>query len=273
MLGFTRDHPLKSPPEPHVECLAFVFHEQHLVVTRSEKPCVPVLPFSQLLAHPMRDGLRRIGTLNTAPCFVARWTASGELPMALEARELRSLHGALETTELEVAGLALHLLHCDRTQAFCGICGAPTAHALGECARVCSACGHLVYARVSPSVIVAVTRGDELLLARGTRFPRPVFSVLAGFVEPGETLEECVHREVREEVGIEVEHLKYFGSQPWPFPDSLMVGFTAEYAGGELTPDPAEIAEVRWFRPDARPLLPSRYSIARRLIDRFIDAE
>jgi NAD+ diphosphatase len=117
---------------------------------------------------------------------------------------------------------------------------------------------------------VLIERGDEVLLARGANFPGKWFSLLAGFVEPGESLEETVAREVREEVGVELQDLRYFGSQPWPFGRSLMVGFTARYAGGELRPDPTEIAEAAWFRADAMPPLPPRISIARRLIDDFL---
>jgi NAD+ diphosphatase len=121
--------------------------------------------------------------------------------------------------------------------------------------------------RVSPAMMVLVTRGRELLLARANRFPTAMFSALAGFVEPGETIEDCIHREVREEVGIEVAGITYFASQAWAFPHSLMIAFNAEYAGGELVPDATEIAEARWFACDAMPQLPSSVSIARRLIE------
>jgi NAD+ diphosphatase len=119
-------------------------------------------------------------------------------------------------------------------------------------------------------VIVAVTRGDEILLARGRRFVDPIYSVLAGFVDPGESLEQAVAREIHEEVGVEVEDVRYFGSQPWPFPHSLMVGFTARWARGEIEIDPEEIVDAGWFRFDALPTVPPRLSIARKLIDDFV---
>lgn len=131
----------------------------------------------------------------------------------------------------------------------------------------CSACGLLVYPRISPAVMVLIQRGDELLLARSPHFKPGVFSALAGFVEAGETLEQCAVREVREEVGIEISNLRYFQSQPWPFPDSLMLAFFADYAGGVITPDPSEIEAADWFSRKALPLLPDPVSIARRLID------
>jgi len=137
----------------------------------------------------------------------------------------------------------------------------------GERARRCPACDLSFYPRISPAIIVLVRRGEEALLGQGNRFPGAFYSTLAGFVEPGETLEETLAREVREEVGVEVKDLRYFGSQPWPFPHSLMIAFTAEYAGGELRPDGVEIEECAWFDPDALPKLPPPISISRRLID------
>lgn len=131
----------------------------------------------------------------------------------------------------------------------------------------CPSCGLLAYPRISPAVMVLVRSGRRLLLARSPHFKPGVFSALAGFVEPGETLEQCAAREVREEVGIEIAQLRYFGSQPWPFPNSLMVAFLAEHAGGEITPDPAEIEAADWFTADALPLLPDPVSISRRLIE------
>ena len=136
-----------------------------------------------------------------------------------------------------------------------------------ERARECPACGLVAYPRVSPAMMALVTRGRQLLLARARRFPPGTFSALAGFVEPGETIEDCLRREVREEVGIEVQPPVYFGSQSWAFPHSLMIAFTAEYAGGELRPDADEIEDARWFDPDQLPPLPSSVSISRRLIE------
>ena len=135
----------------------------------------------------------------------------------------------------------------------------------------CAACGLQQYPRVAPAVIMIVHRGDEMLLAQGARFPMKIFSALAGFVEPGESLEEAVRREVREEVGVTVGDVEYFASQSWPFPNSLMVGFYAAYASGELVLDPAEIVEAGWFRSYDLPSMPGPPSIARHLIDNFVE--
>ena len=168
---------------------------------------------------------------------------------------------------LALAARAFQVVEWDRTHRYCGQCGTPTQNKDGERAKQCPACGYVAYPRVSPAMMVLVTRGRELLLARANRFPTAMYSALAGFVEPGETIEDCIHREVHEEVGIDVDDLAYFASQSWAFPHSLMIAYTARYAGGELTPDGAEIADVRWFAVDALPDLPTQVSIARRLID------
>jgi NAD+ diphosphatase len=124
---------------------------------------------------------------------------------------------------------------------------------------------------MSPAIIVAVVRDKTILLAHAARFPGAMYSVLAGFVEPGESLEECVRREVKEEAGVDLKHIRYFGSQPWPFPNSLMIGFTAAYAGGEITADQKEIVDARWFQAKDLPLIPEKVSIARKLIDWFVE--
>lgn len=168
---------------------------------------------------------------------------------------------------------AYHLAEWDRTSRFCGACGKPTEMRPTEIARTCAACGVIVYPRISPAVIVAVVRDGQILLAHNHRHGGNIYSVLAGFVEPGETLEGCVSREVQEESGITVRNIRYFTSQPWPFPNSLMIAFTAEYAAGVLRPEPDEIDELDWFAADALPAeLPTTFSVARRLIEWFVTA-
>jgi NAD+ diphosphatase len=180
---------------------------------------------------------------------------------------LRDVFTALGEELFVAAGAATQLVEWAATSRYCGRCATPTERATEDRSMRCPACGLRAYPRLAPAVIVLVRRGDEALLARNARFPLPFYSTLAGFVEVGETLEQTVAREIREEVGVEVKNVRYFGSQPWPFPHSLMVGFMAEWAGGEIRPDPAEIADARWFRADELPLVSPPLSIARRLID------
>ena len=155
----------------------------------------------------------------------------------------------------------------DLNHRFCGRCGSRNRQVPNERCMRCPECGLDSYARISPSMIVLVTRGDDVLLARSPRFVPGVYSTLAGFVEPGESAEECVAREVREEVGIEVGTPQYLGSQSWPFPHSLMLGFHVEYVSGEIVPQADEIEDARWFPIDRLPPLPMSRSIARYLID------
>ena len=206
-------------------------------------------------------------------CYCAEIAADAVLPPALVADGLRQLHPRLGETFFSLAGRAIQVVAWDRTHRYCGQCATPTEHLPHERAKRCPACGLISYPRLSPAIIIAVVRrtpqGDRLLLARNQRFPPGRYSVIAGYVEPGETLEGAREREVCEEVGIQIRNVRYFGSQPWPFPNSLMIGFTAEYAGGEFTLEESEIAEAGWFAADALPGLPPKMSIARRLIDWF----
>lgn len=162
---------------------------------------------------------------------------------------------------------ARQLLHHLKVHRFCGVCGAENRLSGADTALVCPACGNTVYPRIDPAVIVAVTRGDRLLLAHNRRFANGVFSLVAGFVEGGETMEMAVRREVEEEVGIRVKNIRYVHSQFWPFPHSLMLGCFAEYADGELSPDGDEISEAGFFPPHALPATPAPGSVAHRLIE------
>ncbi len=211
--------------------------------------------------------------------------------LGLERVPVRQVIGSFETEAMRPALTGLALIHWLSGAQRCGACGSPlidskpgaggagaaegTSPAAGHAAegggsRVCPACGREHFPRISPAVIVLVRKGGEALLARNARFPPDRFGLLAGFVEPGETLEEAAIREVREESGIEISDLRYVRSQPWPFPDSLMVAFTAQWSGGEARADGEEIVELRWCRPDSLPGIPPPGSVARALIDEFV---
>jgi NAD+ diphosphatase len=180
---------------------------------------------------------------------------------------LRRMFGAMDDGLLSIAGRAFQIAEWARTHQFCGVCATPMTPLAGERCFRCPACGHAAYPRISPAMMVLVQRGEEILLARHSRLPTSRFTALAGFLEAGETIEEAIHREVFEEVGLRVKDLKYFGSQSWPFPHSLMIAFTAQHAGGEIVIDGDEISAARWFgTSDVVPEFPTKISIAGELI-------
>jgi NAD+ diphosphatase len=213
--------------------------------------------------------------------IVAHYVASevghdAQPPDGMDFYGLRQLYGRLPEDQFSLAGRAVQIVDWDRTHQFCGCCATQMERQQHERAKKCPACGLTAYPRLSPAIIVAVVRrfedGPRLLLARAHRHPSGMFSVLAGFVEPGESLETAVRREVKEEVGMDVTNVRYFGSQPWPFPNSLMLAFTAEYSGGDMQLEPEEIAEAGWYTPDNLPLIPPPISIARSLIDWYVES-
>lgn len=213
----------------------------------------------------------KIGNIGAAVCEIRIWSAQQELPEGLVKADLRKLlsQWPLALTEAVNRGRQLAIwLHENR---FCGVCGATMATSALTPSRTCAACGFVSFPRISPVCIVLVARQDEILLARSPHFTPGIYSVLAGFVEAGESVEACVRREVKEEVGIDVENLRWFGSQSWPFPHSLMLGFMADYAGGTLVPQEDEIEDAQWFRRDNLPALPAPWTIASRMIRSWID--
>ncbi|WP_319578288.1 NAD(+) diphosphatase [uncultured Methanospirillum sp.] len=151
---------------------------------------------------------------------------------------------------MAIASYAVQILDFYRSTAFCGVYGTKTNPVATERARICPSCSRIVYPRISPAIIILIKMGDEILLAHSPRFPSGFYSVIVGFNEPGENLEQTVRREVSEEVGIMVQNIRYFGSEPWPFPDSFMIGFVADYAEGEISVDKQEIDNAGWFTRD-----------------------
>jgi NAD+ diphosphatase len=248
----------------------FVFAGGNLLVRPTasgvELPVASIWPFAKL------PTTRRLylGVLRGRPCHAAEVETTAPPPPGMQFQGLRALWTRLDEGLLGVASQAAQLIEWDRTHQFCGQCGAPTQRRADERARHCAACGLTAYPRLSPVIMVRVVRDGQILLARAPRFAPGVYSVLAGFVEAGETLEQAIHREIAEEVNIQVRNLRYFASQSWPFPHSLMIAFTAEYAGGEVRVDGRELLDAGWFAPDALPGLPSPMSMAWRLIQDFV---
>lgn len=249
--------------------LWYIFRGYRLLVgQRGEGIQLPLLQSpAELELQPER--IQFLGWMDDSPCFAAEVAVDASQPVGWRFEGLRSLLDVLDTDLFWLAGRAVQIIDWDRTHQFCGRCGAQTTYHAHDRARVCPACGLTQYPRLSPAIIVAVLRGNQILLARSHRHPPGRYSVLAGFVEPGETLEECVAREVKEEVNLDVENVRYFGSQPWPFPHSLMIAFTCEAPRGEIELDTSEMAEAGWFRAGELPPVPPPPTISRRLIDWF----
>ncbi|MDM7995357.1 MAG: NAD(+) diphosphatase [Acidobacteriota bacterium] len=263
-----------APPESQdPEALWFVFSNYRLLVRFSGGAAA--IPITSELGTLGVEISRRLylGRYRDRACFAAAGTLPrGDSPEG-SFQELRSLYGRLKEPFYELALLGEHLVEWDKAYQFCSTCGGRLKSRADMRAKECDACGRMEFPRISPAIIVLVERGDTMLLARSPRFVEPFYSVLAGFVEPGESLEEAVQREVLEETGIRVKNVAYFGSQPWPFPDSLMVGFTAEYESGEIKVDGEEIVEAGWYKADNLPRIPGKLSIARKLIDWFVDKQ
>ena len=259
------------PPEVRSESAWwFVFQESKLLVEEGPSgvnlPCL--IHITELGLAPLRE--HYLGRLDDRPCYAVE-VAEGTMPPAGMAFEgLRQVYGRLDEGLFWIAARAVQIIDWDRTHQFCGRCGVPLRTKADERAKECPQCGLLHFPRLAPAIIVLVEQGNQLLLARSRHFMPGMYSVLAGFVEPGESLEEAVAREVKEEVGIEIKDIKYFGSQPWPFPHSLMIGFTATYAGGEISRDDKEIEDAGWFSVEKLPRIPGKISIARKLIDGFL---
>ncbi|MCL5042844.1 MAG: NAD(+) diphosphatase [Gammaproteobacteria bacterium] len=207
-----------------------------------------------------------IGYVDGQPCEVWRLEAPDDFP-GLSWHGLRGLIGQVEDVMFRVLGLAQQLDGWYETHQFCGRCGTRMQPHSNDRAMHCEPCAQTQYPKLAPCIIVLITRGDEVLLARSPRFPPGFFSTLAGFIEPSESVEECLHREVMEEVGLEVSDIEYLGSQNWPFPNSLMLGFHARYKSGEIVSQPGEIEEAHWWPVDQLPQIPPRGTISRWLID------
>jgi len=233
-------------------------------------------PAVLVLGNPSRDTIPLqdhiyLGCRGNIPCYAGIMAPGSPAPDGWQFVRVRDLFVMIPHEELAIAAFAARMTDFDRKTRFCGRCGKETRPLLAERAKQCSSCGLVTYPRLSPAIIVLVQRDNRILLARSPRFPPGMFGLIAGFVDPGENLEHALMREVKEETGIFVKNIRYFGSEPWPFPDSLMVGFTAEYAGGELVVDKNEIESAFWFDREHLPRIPEKLSISRTLIDWWIE--
>jgi NAD+ diphosphatase len=235
---------------------SFAFTEGGLLLPEGADTLMP----GPLIDADVRHYLGRLGGIDAWALQVAA------APAGWRAVSLRAAMMAMPAPQMGVAGRAAQVLEWDRTHRHCGVCGTPTVRVEHERARRCPACGHSAYPRLAPAMMALIWRPGEVLLARSPRFAKGVYSALAGFVEAGESIEECVEREAFEEVGVRVTDLRYYGSQSWPFPHSLMVAFTARWHSGDIVPQPDEIEDARWYALDALPGIPPRFSISGHLI-------
>lgn len=263
--GFLPGH--RGPAFVAEEIVCCLFQGNRVLIARDEKgaPRLPRLD-AGACGLPLKSALY-LGRLDGNHCYGLHLPPGAKLPGGLELLGLRAL--ILEGNDLAsaLAGQAFQLLEWERTHRFCGSCGAPTVPHAADRAVECVECRLVYYPRIAPVMMALVHRGRELLLTRKPGYASGRYTVVAGFVEAGESLEQCLAREVREEVGVEIRAPRYFGSQPWPFPNSLVMAFSAEWAGGEVLPDPAELEEAQWFSIDALPDLPEPVHISRQLID------
>lgn len=214
-----------------------------------------------------------VGNINNVSYYTAELDLNTLLPQNLATHSLRSVLSLFDEAQFRLGVKAYSIITWDKNHQCCGQCGASTLHHTGSFERVCSACMLSFFPRISPAVIVLIRKEDHVLMARNHHFPPKVYSVLAGFVEPGETIEEAIHREIKEEVNIEVKNLSYFGSQAWPFPDSLMIAFFADYAAGEIKIDQQELEDANWYKYDNLPdLHPGNMSIGAKLLESFVNS-
>jgi NAD+ diphosphatase len=237
-------------PQDHANPHSFVFRGNELLIRESDLALPdPMLCASLDLAS---ERTHPVGMLDDRYCrsiWVDRETAPAS---GYVFKNLRALFGAMDEQLISVAGRAFQIAEWARTHRYCGACATPMRLMPGERCFKCAACESMHYPRISPAMMVLIKKGNAILLARHAAGLTNRYSALAGFLEAGESIEDAVHREVFEEVGLKVDQLNYFGSQSWPFPHSLMIAFTAEYVSGEITVDPNEIAEAHWFGPDDR---------------------
>ena len=237
---------------------------RELVVQREGEACALLRATPDL---PANEEPILLGELNGVTYIACELPPDTPLPPDCKTIDLRTLHGQVDELEWAIAGYAAHILHWRQTSRYCPVCGTAMGPMGAEWRRQCPNCGHERYPQVSPAVLALVHDGaDRVLLAHKAGWG-PRYSILAGFVLPGESLEECVHREVEEEVGVQLADLVYAGSQPWPFPQQLMIGFTARCTGGEIRLDEEELDDAAWFDVRALPPPPPSLSLSRQMID------
>ena len=251
--------------------LWYLFHTDKLLLkqTEAEKLSLPTEQEVETFKPYFVGTIHSFTAPNACECRTVSMNLPNEMGDEWVWMTLRDAYDYLPFAEYKYGGRAYELLYWDSHSRFCPVCGTPTQH-LDTIMKKCPSCAHEVYPPIATATIVLVRRGDEVLLVRARNFRGKHYGLVAGFLEPGETLEECVAREVMEETGLRIRNIQYFGNQPWPYPCGLMVGFTAEYESGDIALQAEELTTAAFFRRDNLPELPRKLSIARRLIDAWI---
>lgn len=249
----------------------FVFYKDQVLLEKKDSaytiPCLNEAPI-ELNGHAVHD----LASLDNYPCK----TTFTDIPVEEDGRylmvDMRSSYDYISHPQFNMAGKAREVLYWDKTSVYCPACGSQTMQFM-PVAKKCPRCRHEMYPNISTAILALVRKDDSVLLVRARNFRGPFHGLVAGFLEIGETLEECVKREVMEETGLTIDNITYFGNQPWPFPSGLMVGFIADYVSGEINLQDEELSEAAFYTKDNLPELPRKYSLARKLIDWWIETD
>lgn len=256
-------------PKTKKDIYYIFYNDELLVKSENNKVTIPTI---DELDNLQLNNIQYIGSLNSENFFCGEIIVSEGvvIPSNMHFSKLKPLAQVISEDMFWIGGRAIQIVNWNNNHIYCGRCGTATQNVDGERSKKCPKCGLSNYPRISPAIIVAVINEGKLLLAHNTQFPKDLYSVVSGFVEVGETFEECVVREVHEETGINVKNIKYFGNQPWPFPNSIMIGYIAEYESGEIKVDGNEISHANWYSANDMPLTPDGISIAKKLINWFL---
>ena len=252
----------------------FVFYKDQLLIQQSETGYHILIGAEPPTSVPVGSTIHTVSEMNGLPCKAyALFTpiSGNEAPQRIM-MGLRASYDVLPFEEYYKAGKAFQILNWDQNSKYCPACGVPTKQ-VSPIAKKCPQCRQEFYPRISPAIIVRIRKGDSILLVHARNFKGTFRGLVAGFLEPGETLEDCVHREVMEETGIKIKNLKYFASQPWPYPSGIMIGFTADYVEGSIHLQDEELDAGKFYTKDNLPEIPKKLSLARKLIDDWLEED
>lgn len=262
----------KYPDVNNESDLWFLFQDKQILIKEEMgKIIIPTFKEVENLIEDLEIKYH-LGKLKDISCFCGELSSCIKIGGELKLMSLRQVSGIIDKEIAIIGGKAAQIIHFHKTNKYCGVCGYKNKFMQSEFAMECTRCGYTSYPQICPAIIVGITKGDKILLANNKNFPEGLHSNIAGFLEVNETLEECVKREVLEEVNIRVKNIRYFDSQPWPYPNSIMIGFIAEYESGEIKVDGNEIVHADWYSKENLPILPDENTIARKIIDSILNS-